>query len=170
MERSEGDTAPGGAPRGAGAAAPSVRDASAIIARVHADEKAASQARDLYRTQRMQALEPDAGIAPLLAPEEQVLAVRHGAVFDRRQSTAGTDVRIGLNGSLYVTSQRLVLIGRLTLSFDLDDIEETVLSGEQLLLVMRDGTGVSLEVGQPRLLRVEIGTARAAAREQSRPP
>lgn len=39
-----------------------------------------------------------------------------------------------------------------------------MLSGEQLLLVMRGGQGAALSVAQPRLLRVEIAAARALAR------
>jgi hypothetical protein len=38
-----------------------------------------------------------------------------------------------------------------------------MLAGERLLIVMRDGEGVSLGVAQPRLLRVEIAAARVAA-------
>ena len=112
----------------------------------------------------MEALEPDARVAPLLTPDEHVLAVRRSVMLDRRQPQAGSDAPSGLAGDLYVTSRRLVLVGRLTLSFDLDEIEEAMLSGERLLLVLRDGQGASLAVAQPRLLRVEIAAARASAR------
>ena len=164
MERSGSHAAPGSAPDLARADAPAVRDAAAIIARAEADEAAAGHARDRYRTRRMPALEPDARIAPLLNPNERVLAVRHGAIYDRRQSKPGSEVAVGVAGDVYVTSRRLVLVGRMTLSFGLPEIQEAVLSGERLLLVMGDGTGISLDVAQPRLLRVEIGTARAVAR------
>jgi hypothetical protein len=50
------------------------------------------------------------------------------------------------------------------LAIALEEIEEVGLSGERLLLVLRDGKGVWLEAPQPRLLRVEIAAARAAAR------
>ena len=39
-----------------------------------------------------------------------------------------------------------------------------MLSGGRLLLVLHDGAGMSLELERPLLLRVEIATARAAAR------
>jgi hypothetical protein len=39
-----------------------------------------------------------------------------------------------------------------------------MLSGERLLLVLRDGRGASIDVSQPRLLRVEIAAARASGR------
>ena len=85
-------------------------------------------------------------------------------MLDRRQPVLGSDVPCGLAGDLYVTSRRLVLVGRYTLSFDLADIEEAMLSGERLLFVLRDGQGASLDVDRPRLLRVELAAARAAAR------
>ena len=39
-----------------------------------------------------------------------------------------------------------------------------MLSGEQLMLLLRDGQGLTLEVPQPRLLRVELAAARATAK------
>lgn len=165
MERSGSHPAPGGAPDVADADAPAVRDAAGVLARIATDEAAAAQARDRYRTQPMQPLAPDGRIAPLLAGDEDLLALRRGVTFDRRQSVPGADLSNAVAGSLYVTTRRLVLVGRLTLSFSLRDIEEAVLSGERLLLVLRDGIGVSLDVPQPRLLRVEIATARASARD-----
>jgi hypothetical protein len=99
----------------------------------------------------------------LLAAGEHVVAVRRSALLDRREPAVGSDVPTGLAGDLYLTSRRLVLVGRLTLSFHLDEIEEAMLSGERLLLVMPGGQGASLDVAQPRLLRVEIAAARVAA-------
>jgi len=133
------------------------------VARAAADEAAADRAREAYRTRAMPALEPDGRIAPLLGPDEQVLAVRRSVMLDRRQPAAGLNTPAELAGDLYVTSRRLVLVGRLTLSFHLDEIDEAMLSGERLLLVMPGGQGASLDVAQPRLLRVEIAAARVAA-------
>lgn len=164
MERTGSHAAPGSAPDDARADAPAVRDAAAILARAAADAAAADQARERYRTQRMPVLEPDARIAPLLTPDERLLAVRRSVMVDRRESKRGRDDPIGVAGDLYVTDRRIIVVGRLTLSFDLDDIEEVGVSGERLLLVMQDGIGVSLDAGQPRLLRVELGIARASAR------
>jgi hypothetical protein len=164
MVRFGREAAPDGRPDRRREANPAVRDAAAILARATVDDAAADEARERYRTQRMAALEPDARIAPLLAVNERVLAMRPGAIFDLCRSTLGPDAPHGVAGDLYVTSRRLVLVGRVSLSFDLRDIEETGLSGERLLLVMRDGSSVSVQTGQPRLLRVEIGTARARAR------
>ncbi len=143
---------------------PAVRDADAILARAASDQAAASAARDRYRTQAMPVLEPDARIAPLLVRDEQVVALRRGAVFDRRQHGRGSGVPAGIAGALYLTARRLVLVGRVTLSVDLTVIEEVGLSGGRVVLVLRDGTSVLVEVAQPRLLRVEIAAARASAK------
>ena len=144
--------------------ASALRDAAQILARVQADEAAADDARDRYRTQSMAALEPDAWIAPLLGAGEHLIAVHRSAVLDRRQSVRGLDAPTDLGGDLYLTARRLVLVGRTTLSFDLDGIEEVMLAGERLLLVMRDGEGFGMSVAQPRLFRVQIAAARAFAR------
>ena len=137
---------------------------SAILAHARADEAAADTARELYRTRPMATLEPDERIGALLCPHEQVVAVRRSAQLHRLQPIPGWDVPPGLAGDLYLTSRRLVLVGRMTLDFDLEDIEETDLSGGRLLVALCDGRGLSLDVEQPRTLRVEIATARALAR------
>lgn len=127
------------------------------------DEDAAAEARLRYRREPMQPIEEDATIAPLLWPGERLLSVRHGAILDRRHGRAGCR-DTGLLGDLYLTSARLIHIGRLMLAFRLDKVDEAVLSGDTLLLVLAEGVGISLVVDAPRLLRVEIATARAAAR------
>jgi len=145
--------------------AAALREAAEILARAQADEAAADRARASYRTRPMAALQPDEVIARLLTPGEQVVAIRRSAVLDRRQAIAGAPgAASGLAGDLYLTSRQLVLVGRRSVSFDLEEIDEAMLSGDQLLLVMRDGQGASLGVAQPRLLRVQIAAARALAR------
>lgn len=157
--------APSGRLVGAGIpGAPAHRDAAEILAKAEADQASADEARERYRTQALPVLEPDARIGPMLGPEEQVVAFHRSAMLDRRQPVPGSNAPAGLGGDLYVTTRRVVLIGRLTLSFDLSEIDDARLSGERLLLVGRDGLGLSLSVGQPRLLRVEIAAARAGAR------
>lgn len=150
--------------------APALRVAAAILARATADEAAADAARERYRTQGMPPHDADERIAPLLLPDERVVAQRRAVAFDRRRPVGDSDAHAGVGGQLYVTSRRLVLVGRLTLSFELTEIEEAVLSGERLLLVFHDGTGVALDTEQPRLLRVEIAAARAYARGGSAGP
>ena len=164
MERSGRDATRSRAIDDTRANAPAIRDAAEIVARVIADEIAADQARAGYRTQAMPALEPDDRIAPLLGPDEHVLAVRRSATLDRHIPSPGPNAHAELTGDLYVTSRRLVLVGRLTQAIALREIEDAVLCGERILLVMVDGSGASLDVSRPRLLRVEIATARAFAR------
>lgn len=145
-------------------AAEALQDAARILERAEADEAAANAARDLYRVQPMAALRPDAQIGPMLDMDEAVLAARPHAMVERRAGPPRTEAARGLGGSLYVTSRRLVLVGRNTLWFDLDGIKEVLLTGERLLLVMQDGKGAALSVAQPRLLRVEMAAARQSAR------
>jgi hypothetical protein len=143
--------------------AASLRDATSIAARADADEALAAEARQRYRTDGIPSLAPDPAIRQLLDEHEQALAVRRSAALDRREPPISSHPA-GVAGDLYVTSRRLVLVGRHTLTFDLADIADAVVSGERLLLVMRDGSGMTLDVDQPRLLRVQISAARAAAR------
>jgi hypothetical protein len=137
-----------------------VRDATDIISRAAEDEAAAAAARARYRSEPMTGLVPDPAVVALLMPDEQLLAIRLSATLERRQPTPGTPLTRGLAGRLLVTSRRLLLVGRRIVAFDLADVSETALSGGHLLLVLRDGTGVTLDVAQPRLLRVEIAAAR----------
>jgi hypothetical protein len=143
---------------------PALRDAAEILARAQADEAAADKARVRYRSEAMAPIEPDAPIARLLTRDETVLAVRRSAVLERREPMAGPGATSGLAGDLYLTSRRLVLVGRHTLALELGDVDEVMLAGERLLLVMRDGLGASLDVDRPRLLRVELAVARAMAK------
>jgi hypothetical protein len=140
-----------------------LRDAAEIVVRAQADEAAADEARERYRREAMAPLEPDRRIAPLLARGEAVLAVRRSAVLERRQPVAGTTTA-GPAGDLYLTSRRLVLLGRHTITIALGEVEEVMLAGERLLLVLRDGRGASLDVDRPRLLRVQLAVARAKER------
>lgn len=145
-------------------AAPAHRDTDETVARAEADEAAADRARERLRTQPMAPLEQDASVAPLLGSDEWILAVRRSVFLDRRLPPPGSQASGGVAGDLYVTSRRLLLIGRLTLSFPFDEIEQTMLSGERVLLSMRDGRGASIDASEPRLLRVEIAAARASTR------
>ena len=164
MERLRRHAAPSRAPGDTGADNPAIRDAAEIVARAAADEAAADRARDDYLTRAMPALVPNDQIAQLLGPDEHVLAVRRSVVLDRRRPPPRASASESLAGDLYVTSRRIVLLGRLTLAIDLDEIEDAVVSGERILLVMGEGRGAALDVARPRQLRVEIATARAFAR------
>ncbi|TAK01293.1 MAG: hypothetical protein EPO36_05980 [Chloroflexota bacterium] len=144
--------------------ASALANATEILARAAADEAAAVEAHARFRREGAPTLPPDERISPLLEPGERVIAVRHAVLLDRREPAPGARFTPGVAGTLYVTSQRLVLVGRLTLPFAIDEIEDAIVTGERLLLVLRDGHGVALQVAQPRLLWVEIAAARGPAR------
>jgi hypothetical protein len=144
--------------------------ASETVGDPELDEVAATEARARYRAAGMTPLDSDARIAPLIRPGEQVLAVHHGVRAESRAIPEGSEEPIRLAGDLYLTSARLVLVDGVELSFGLDRIEEAVLSGEHLLLVMQDGAGLSIAADQPRLLRVQISAARSALRASGRDP
>lgn len=146
--------------------AAALRDAREIVERARADEAAADRARQGYGDGPMPELEPDEGIARLLGPGERSLAVRRSAAVDRRQPAPPPEP-IGLAGDLYLTSSRLLLVGRRVLAVELAEVEDVVLAGERLLLVLGKGAGMSLDVDQPRLLRVQIAAARAEARNRA---
>ena len=140
-----------------------LRDADAILGRAADDEAAALAARERYRDREIEPIEPDGRIAELLAPGESVLAVRRSVLLDRREPQVGTRCPgyPGLAGDLYVTSRRIVHVGRFVLEYDLAAIREAVVSAEHLLLILGDGAGVMLDVDRPRLLRVQITAVRS---------
>jgi len=164
MERLRRQAAQSRAAGDTGADNPAICDAAEIVSRAAVDEAAADRARDEYLARAMPSLAPDGRIAPLLGPDEHVLAVRRSVVLDRRRPPPRSSSPASLAGDLYVTSKRLVLVGRLTVAIDLDEVEDAVVTGERILLIMGNGKGAALDVARPRQLRVEIATARAFAR------
>jgi hypothetical protein len=90
--------------------------------------------------------------------------MERGITFDRRAPSPGGPAASGIEGDLYLTSQRLVLVGRLTLALELAALEEAVRTSGRLLLLLRDGQGVALDVADPQLLWAEIAEARRLAR------
>lgn len=126
------------------------------------DEAAAGEARARYREHGLEPLEADEAIRGLLQPGEEVLAVRHSVALDRRVGSNRVSAIDSIRGDLYVTTARLVQLGRQTVTIALDEIEDFVLVGEKVLLVLRDGVGVALDVDRPRLLRAQISAARTA--------
>lgn len=130
------------------------------------DEVAARRARDCYHDAGPVALPVDEDVAALLRPDEPVLA-RHEtdeARFDGVPSAAvGPATAAVLVGTLVLTSHRILLVGEAaTWSVDLADIEEAVVSGRRLLLVLPAGIGLAVTLERPRLLRVQIAAARTA--------
>jgi len=164
-----------------------LRDATDIVARSTADEADAIDARERYRSEGLPAVEPDPEIALKLHAGEGVVEVRPGATLGRvplagsvttDDPIAAGDLAMGQTqaGRLYLTTSRLVLLTRpsdspdvLELSVELANIEELALVGERLLVSLVDGTGLTIDAGRPRLLRVQIAAARAASRDDGQP-
>lgn len=146
-----------------------VRD-SGTVEGPNADRAAADLARVRYHRASMATLEPDEAMAPFLCPRERLLAVRRNVVLELSEPLAGSTVDTGSTvdrcraGDLCLTSRRLLVLSHPVLCVELEWIEEIVMAGNQLLLTLGDRSGVRLEVTGPRLLRVEISAARAAAR------
>lgn len=133
------------------------------------DESAASDARARYRQHGVEPLEPDESILRLLVPGEQVLAFRQGVALNRRMASSRVSVVDSIRGDLYLTTARLVHVGTQVVTVDLDEIEESALAGETVLLLLGEGVGVALDADRPRLLRVQIALARAARTRRDGP-
>jgi hypothetical protein len=155
------DSAPvDGSPTTAG---PAVRDAESIAARIATDEAAADAARDEYAAHGMPAIEPVPGFALVARADEPLHAVRHNAILERAPTDGDSAVLRG--GTVYLTAGRLLHVGGETTEVALGEIEEMVVALERLVLSrLRDGSDLAVEVDQPRLLRVQIAAAVAAAR------
>ena len=134
---------------------PALRDAASAAARAADDEEAAAAARDRFRIGPIPAIDADVDVRDHLEPGEAVHALRRRAIL----STPGGDGALGSGGTLYLTSRRLIHLGQVVLSVNLIDIEESSLAGERLLLTLRDGEGLTLDVDRPRLLRAEMAAA-----------
>lgn len=131
------------------------------------NEAAADDARRRLHEQGIVPIEPDEQIGVMLAPGEQLIAVRRSATLERRQVVRGESA--GLAGDLYVTTRRLVHVGRITVAYPVEQVRDAIVAGERLLLVLGEGQGVAIDDCNPSLLRVQLGAARAAARAARRP-
>jgi hypothetical protein len=134
---------------------PALRDALAAAERADADEREAHAARERLRDEPLPAIEPDESLATQLRQGERVHGSRPSAIL----RAPGDDRALGYGGTLYLTSHRLIHIGQVTVNVELGDIVETELAGERLLITLRHGEGISLDVDRPRLLRTEIAAA-----------
>jgi hypothetical protein len=147
---------------------PQDADADAGAGARRSDEAAADEARLRLREQGIVPIEPDELIGVLLAPEEVVVAVRRAVSLERRKGWH--DPEGGLDGDLYVTTQRLVHLGRVPVEYRLGEIREAVVAEGALRLVVGEGRGVEIAVHDPRLLRVEIAAVREATRAAATEP
>jgi hypothetical protein len=139
-----------------------LRDAQQVAARVSADEAAADAERTRLAREPLPNLSDGIESRMRLRPDELVHAIRHTALLEDGQRPHPE------GGTLYLTSRRLVHAGLELREINLVDITETAVALERLLLVdLADGSDLAIEVDQPRLLRVQLAAARAAARERA---
>ena len=137
-------------------------DAQAVSARVSADEAAADTERARLLSQPLPALEDGVEPSMQLHKDELLHAIRRAAMLDDGH------IKSPSGGTLYLTSRRLLHAGSPLREVDLADITDAGVALERLLLLdLADGSDLAIEVDQPRLLRVQLAAARAAARERS---
>ena len=127
-----------------------------------ADEASADAARRRLRAHGIVPIEPDDRIRVMLAPGELVAAIRRSVSLERRKERTEPGGR--MVGDLYVTTQRLVYLGRERIEYALGEIRDAVEAEGALRLIVGDRRGIEIEVSDPRLLRVEIAAVREAAR------
>jgi hypothetical protein len=139
-------------------AGPALRDAAATAARIADDEAAADAIRERLTHEPLPIIAPDPSVAPHLAADEQIHDLRRSAML----RVPGGDRAHGYGGTLYLTSRRLIHIGQVIVTVELSDIVETSIAGERLLVTLGGGEGMTLEIGRPRHLRVEIAAAQRA--------
>jgi hypothetical protein len=146
---------------------PALRDARFVAARIAEDEAQADEARERYQTTGLPTLKADPRLAPLLQTDETVHAVHTSAMLE--MGTTGANGRHPTGGTLYLTSRRLIHAGEQVTEVPLTTVEEMALALERLLLIrLNHGSDLALEVSHPRLLRVQIAAAKAAARGKVR--
>ena len=138
-----------------------IRDAEEILTRAHEDERDAIEARRRYRVDGLPVLEVEGPVTERLRPGETVIDARTSAVVSRHLRGDGID---DFPGRLYLTTQRMIVVGRAPLDVELTQIDELSLAGERLLVTLRDGTGLSIDASRPRLMRVQIAAALVAGR------
>jgi hypothetical protein len=131
---------------------PALRDATTAVERAKADEALASAARDMFLVSPVPVIEPDEAVSKHLLHDEKVHGLRRHAIL----RAPGDDRALGYGGSLYLTSRRLIHLGQVVVTVQLTDIVEASLAGERLLVTLRDGEGLALDIDRPRLLRAEM--------------
>lgn len=159
-----------------------IEDAALVLERIRQDESAADAMRESIRRVGLPGVPHDGDVGPLLAEQERVVAIRGGARIrpepavaeDEASPTAGSGAEVPVHtrrasveraGRLYLTTQRMLLLGGEPLAVALDAVEELAVIGERLLVSLRDGRGLSLDVARPRELRVLIAGALATVRD-----
>ena len=127
------------------------------------DQVRADYARRLLHAVGIVPIEPDDRIAVMLEPGEQVVATREAVTADSRLQPRTPTRR--MDGDLYLTDRRLLVIGADPVELPLDAIREVAVVDRQLLVLTAQGGGLTLELDDPIELRVQLAAARRARRE-----
>lgn len=140
-------------------ASQALRDAQAIAERVAADQAAAAEASARYTAEGLPSID-DPAFAALAQPGELLHAIHRSALLERDEAGAGSGQPV--SGSLYLSSQRLLHVGPSLLAIPLDQIAETMVAVQRLVLIrLKDGGDLAVEVTQPHLLKVQLEAAQA---------
>ncbi len=126
------------------------------------DELAADEVRRRLRERGIVPIAPDDRIGALLVPGECLVAVRRAVSFGYR--TGSRECGEGLGVDLYVTTQRLVVLGPVPVEYPLAAIQEIDVAAGTVRLVVERNRVVELGVPDPCVLRVEIAAVREAIR------
>jgi hypothetical protein len=143
-------------------ASPALRDARRISDRVAADEMAADEARRRHRIEGLPVLTTGESGTPVLRSGEVLHASRAHGLLEI------ADGEVPRDGAVYLTSDRLLHVAAAQATeWRLADLDEMLVALERLLLIrLRDGSDITLEIDHPRLFRVELAAAVVAARER----
>lgn len=141
---------------------PAVRDAETRVEQAQDDERAAIELRRRLTGGDLPTIEPDEAIAVMLTTGERVIAVRESVVVERYATDATQPPSVG---RLFLTTDRLVLMSGSPTSIPVSSIDELGVAGERVLISLTDGTGLRLDAGAPRVLRLLIAAVRARKRE-----
>src|SRR3954452_11460060 len=136
--------------------------AEEVLQRISADERAADLARGAVNEVGLPDVAGDAHVAQLLAPGEHVVAGRRPVRASPEPPIEGA---ADFTGRLYLTTRRLLLLGRDPLAVNLLEIDELSIAGERLLVSTAAGIGFCLDVDRPRELRVLIASALVSVRD-----
>jgi hypothetical protein len=120
---------------------------------IDADEAAARDLRQQIASGGLEPLTPDPIVTPHLSADEVVFAQRPRAVLNAERDVPG------YMGAIYITSKRILHLGQVVVSVYLRDIAESALAGERLLLTLRNGDGVTIDLPAPRLFRAQLAAA-----------
>ena len=144
----------------AAVASQALRDAQVIAERVAADQAAAAEASARYAREGLPVMS-DRAFDAVAQTGERLHAVHRSALLEPWAAD-----QLGaqpVSGTLFLTSHRLVHAGPTTVAVSLDQIAGSLVALQRLVLIrLRDGTELAVQVTQPHLLKVQIEAAQTS--------